>query len=212
MKKTDKELKTAEAKLRESEDARKRRMQDSPFYCMEQFHLADLGGPCAYLYPILYKVAKPVPVGAGEKWRIFHASAESLATYFGVDTSTIGRGLRKLAEAGFIELLKQTKFKPNSYRIFSHKEWAALHPGLCAAKLQFPFSGEIDTLGQTLLTISGGTVKFQRFQVNNIRKLGVPELDVYTEFATYMEGPGKTEPVPRIPTDFYIKLKKQYSR
>jgi hypothetical protein len=212
MNRTNREPKTVEAQLRNAEETRKRRMEDSPFHCFEQWHLANLKPACALVYPLLYKIAKPVRVGAGDERRLFYASVENLALYFGKNRSTIDRAIKDLIKHSFLEKIKQVKFQPTQYRVVSHEEWASRHPGQCAEMLQFPYSGEIDTLGQTLFTISGGTVKFNRFQVNNIRKLGIRDEDAYTEFATYMDGPGQSEPVRRIPKDFYIKMKKLYAR
>lgn len=184
-------------------------MEDSSFHCCEQWHLAGLLPICSLIYPLAYRISqsKGKQERGGPKGTL-HCSAESLATYFGRKACTVQRGLKKLRQLGFLELLDARKFKPNVYRVLSHKEWAEIHPGMCATRLSFPYSEECDLLGQSLWNVSGGRVEFLPYLVNNIRKLDLPEETVLRNYADYWENIGKEKPATKVPIDFYIQLKK----
>ena len=69
------------------------------------------------------------------------------------------------------------------YRPVSHKEWAAIHPGKCAVKESFPWSGEDgDKLGVSLWNASGGKVKFQPFQLKALRNTGLTDDEILAAF------------------------------
>lgn len=196
-------------KFPKTKDAFRQPIEDSPFHCCEQWHLAGLLPICSLIYPLAYRISqsKGKQERGGPKGTL-HCSAESLAAYFGRKACTVQRGLKKLRQLGFLELLDARKFKPNVYRVLSHKEWALEHPGMCATRLSFPYSAECDLLGQALWNVSGGRVEFQPHSVNNIRKLDLPEETVLKTFEEYWKNIGKEKPAKMVPIDFYIQLKK----
>lgn len=195
--------------LRKTKKVFRQPMEDSPFYCCEQWHLANLKPICSLIYQLAFRISrsKGKQERGGPKGTL-HCSAERLAMYFGRNSCTVQRGLKQLQQLGFLELLDARKFKPNVYRVLSHEEWAEIHPGMCATRLSFPYSAECDLLGQSLWNVSGGRVEFLPYLVNNVRKLGLPEETILRAYADYWENIGKDKPTKMVPSDFYIQLKK----
>jgi hypothetical protein len=146
------------------------------FECSEYFHLAELSPICSLVYGLAYKLTK-----GGEN--LFFASADSIAGYLGRSPSQVRRGLKQLEAYGLLNLESAKTFRTNSYRVLSHKDWAAQHPGRCCKKIEFPYTDEGDLLGKQLWQITGGRVKFQQFQVTNLRKLGFSDEEIIAEFA-----------------------------
>jgi hypothetical protein len=169
------------------------------YHCCEEWHLARLFPVCAPLYSFARRIS--------HESKIFVCSAINLADFFGYNERTIRRGLHALDEVGFFELEEQHMFCPTKYRVFDHKEWAAQHPGRCAIKLEYPWAGEGDALGQRLWVESASRVKFAEFQIRNIRKLGLTEARVLMEFKTYMERAGRFKKPKNVPGGFYLYLR-----
>jgi len=119
--------------------------------------------------------------------RVFSASAENVALYFGVHRNTVQRALEELANAGFFELREVERFRPNVYHVVDHKEWAKRHPGLCVKKSSFPWEGEGDPLGRELHAISGQRVKFLPNQTVALRRFGLSEDQIKAEFRTFLD-------------------------
>jgi hypothetical protein len=195
------------------EDSVRQRMEDSPFFCSEYFHLAELSPVCALIYGLAYRISKSSRMrDRGGPKGTLHCSAESLAIYFDRHVATVRSSLKELVKLGFFELLNAGKFRPNVYRVLSHDEWAEKHPGRCATKLTFPYSAESDELGQALWNISGGLVTFKAFQVRNLRRLGLAPERVIELFAEYWEKTGVNLPAMQVPIDFQIRLKQAAHR
>jgi AraC-like DNA-binding protein len=175
------------------------------FHCSWEWHIARLSPVCALIYPLAFKVSG----GMGRKLsdRRFFSSAKALASYFGYSESHIRRGLRELEEVGFFQLIAKKKFKPTHYRVLSHDDWASKHKGKCTTKVEYPWTGEGDSLGQSLWKISGGQVKFAGFQVKNLRNLGVDENKIVEEFSGYWEQTGQRMSPLNVPCGFYMNVK-----
>ena len=172
---------------------------DAPYHCCEEWHLARLTPVCVPLYFFARRISY--------QSKIFVCSAVNLAGFLGYNERTIRRGLHQLDEIGFFELEEQHMFCPTKYRVFDHQEWAEQHPGRCAIKVEYPWAGEGDRLGQRLWVESGSRIKFAEFQVCNIRKLGLGEGEVLQEFKTYMEGAGRFKKPKNVPGGFYLYLR-----
>ena len=60
------------------------------------------------------------------------------ASFQGLGKSTVYEAATSLTAKGFFKLVKDTKrqggrYTPRQYRVLSHAEWAAEHPGQCGA-------------------------------------------------------------------------------
>jgi hypothetical protein len=75
-------------------------------------------------------------------------------------------------------------------------------------KLEYPWAGEGDPLGQRLWLESGTRVKFMEFQVRNIRDLGLPEDEILEQFGAYLNlHGGRCKKPKNVPAGFYLYLK-----
>lgn len=90
-------------------------------------------------------------------------------------------------DVGFAEIVSPGKFETNAYRLLSHKEWLAKHPGQCAVKETFPWTGEDDKLGQNLWNASGGRLQCKRHQVKMLRSMGLDDRQIVTEFKRFLQ-------------------------
>ena len=70
---------------------------ESPFHCSAEWHLQRM---LSRLALAVYSLARKL----SGKSRVFSASAENVAMYFGVHRNTVQRALEELANAGFFEL------------------------------------------------------------------------------------------------------------
>ncbi len=154
------------------------------FHCCAEWHLAQLGSPSAALvYPFALRISK----NSGK----FACSATSVGAFFGKHRTTILRAYHELTKVGLFELLEYGKFDVNIYNVLRHDAWAPKHPGLCAKKIEFPWTGEGDLLGQQLYAASGCRVKFKEFQITACRKTGLPEETIVSLFTEWRDGVGK---------------------
>jgi len=181
-------------------------LENEYFHCSWEWHIARLPhSVCAVIYSLAFRVS-----GRREQElskRYFFASAKSLATYFNYSEGHIGRGLRELEKAGFFQLIARKKFRPTHYRVLSHEDWAAKHKGQCTAKVEFPWTGEGDPLGQSLWKMSGGQVKFADFQVKSLRKMGMDANTIEQEFSSFWENTGHRMKPIKVPPTFYMHMK-----
>jgi hypothetical protein len=180
-------------------------LENGYYHCSWEWHIAQLSPVCALIYPLAFRVS------GGEKSKLadrrFFGSAGSLATYFGYSAYQIRRGLIELEEAGFFQLIARKKFKPTRYRVLSHDDWATKHKGKCTFKVEYPWTGEGDPLGQTLWKLSDGEVKFANFQIIGLRKLGVDEEKITDGFSDYWEQTGQRMKPEKVPSGFYMHMK-----
>ncbi len=158
--------------------------EPSNFHCSSEWHLARLQCPTAALvYPFALRISK----NSGK----FACSAISVARFLDVHRTTVLRAFHKLSELGFFELLEYGKFDTNIYNVVLHSDWAQRNPGKCIQKIQFPWSGEGDPLGQQLYAASGGRVKFKEFQIREYRKSGLDDADLVARFNEFRSGVGR---------------------
>jgi hypothetical protein len=109
-----------------------------------------------------------------------------IVDYFHVSRSKVQRAIKALVDSEFFVLVAQETFQPSVYRVISHKEWAAQHPGQCAVKEAFPWSAhQGDQLGVRLWNASGGKVKYQPYQLIALRKTGKTDDEIMTAFETF---------------------------
>jgi hypothetical protein len=179
------------------------------YHCSAEWHLAKLSPICALIYPLILRVssARKLPKGDLQS-RLFFGSANSLAEYFGYSESQIRIGLNELEELGFILLVNAGKFAPNVYRVFKHEEWIKTHKEQCTSKVEYPWTGEGDTLGQALWVISGSKVRFHPNQIKGIRGLGFSEVQTLNFFAKFMSGLEEPKRRRSVPQRFYSYLAK----
>jgi hypothetical protein len=153
--------------------------KESAYHCTIEWHLARLVPLAAVLYPFAYRISK-----ASHR---FHCSALNLAQHFGVSEWTVLRAIRALQAAGLFILLAKEPFKPSVYQVVSHKEWAAIYPGLCAVKTAYPWSEEGgDQLGIRLHNASGGRVKYQPHKLTALRNTGFTEDEIVSKFEQFV--------------------------
>lgn len=172
------------------------------FFCSAEWHLKRMKS--RFACP-LYNWARKLSKQSGG---VFYASAEHVAEYFGVDRKTALSALAELAESGFFVIDRTERFKPNTYRVIDHKEWAKRHPGRCVEKESFPWSGDGDPLGRELYAISGGRVKFWPKQMTGLRNLGFSDEDIIKQFRIFIDRADYTaERWKHAYYDFYASLK-----
>jgi hypothetical protein len=153
---------------------------ESQFHCSAEWHFVQMKSRLAA--PI-YGWASKVSRRSG----VFHASAEHMAQYFGVNRKTIFSALDELTAGGFLELMRKERFKPNIYKVIGHKEWAIAHPGRCVRQVEYPWKGEGDPLGRQLYAISGGRVKFWPNQMTGLRNIGFSDEEITEHFRAFIE-------------------------
>ncbi len=152
--------------------------ENSAYLCTAEWHLARLVH--TPLAGVLYGFARQL--SKNNKGR-FYASQKNLGHYFDVSRWTIKRTMEALVESGFFELVAQEPFTPSVYRVISHKEWLAQHPGCCAVKETFPWSTEDgDQLGRRLCSASGGKVRYQTYQLAGLRATGLSDEQIVAAF------------------------------
>jgi hypothetical protein len=152
--------------------------QVSDYYCTAEWHVTKMKSTWALaVYELALKIS--------EKSGRFFCSAVSLANYFGCNEKSIRRACKQLAEAGFFELTDQAFFEPNVYKPVRHKSWAEKHPGHCVTKLEFPWSGECNRLGQALWRASGGQARLGTYQVRFLERLGLSGEEIVSDFAAF---------------------------
>jgi hypothetical protein len=131
------------------------------FHCSVEWHLALLEGRfTGLIYSFAYRIA-----GTGGS---FHASAINVAEFFHCHRNAVLRSYKQLEQAGFFVVKRPAlklrqgdgRFTTTIYEVLSHKEWARKHPGECAAKETFPWSGEEfstrrEQMGQALYRVTG---------------------------------------------------------
>jgi hypothetical protein len=125
-----------------------------------------------------------------------------------VDRKTVLSALSELAESGFFVIDRSERFKPNTYKVIDHKEWAKRKPGQCIEKASFPWDGEGDLLGCQLYQISGGRVKFLPRQMTGLRKFGLPDEQIIERFRVFIDHADYTgKRWKHAYYDFYASLK-----
>lgn len=169
----------------ETERASDRLGRQYAFQCSEYFHLAELSPICSLIYGLAYKLTK------SGKTKLF-ASAESIGEYIDRSPDTVRRGFRELEGLGFLKLERSCKFRPNEYRVLSHKDWITTHPRQCCEKLIYSYTDEGDPLGRELYSITSGRIRFHKFQIDSYRKLGLPEDRIIEVFREFWESTGQT--------------------
>ena len=154
------------------------------FHCCPEWHLAKLKSPTgALIYPFAHRLSR--------RSHKFSCSSETVGEFFGRDRKTVLRAFGELCKVGFFELIEKGRFDVNVYRVLSHTEWAAKNPGKCAQKVQYPWTGEGDKLGQRLYAASGTRVKFRSYQVAAFRNTGLDEETIVSLFETFRSGIGQ---------------------
>lgn len=175
------------------------------FHCSWEWHIARLSPVCALIYPLAFRVGGGISTALEN--RRFFASASSLAEYFAYSECQVRRALKELEAAGFFQLIARKKFRPTHYRVFGHEDWASMHKGKCTTRVQYPWTGEGDPLGQELWKRSCGQVKFMPFQIEGLRNLGVDEDKILEEFSVYWEQTGERMNPKNVPASFHMFIK-----
>jgi hypothetical protein len=118
-------------------------------------------------------------------------SISNLAGYLGYEERAVRRGYNHLRESGFFELIEDgsKSFETNVYRVLSHNQWAASHPGQCTLKVSMPWTGEGDPLGTKMFMATGQRVKPKACEIQAIRKVqedrNLADNTVFEEFEAY---------------------------
>jgi hypothetical protein len=138
------------------------------YHCSSEWHLSKLKNRYSGLiYSFGLRISKTS--------KNFFCSAVNLAEYFDCHRNTIYNALTELRTIELFSLLSKKCFEVSVYRVLSHKEWAAIHPGQCPDKLEFPWSQENDQLGQQIYAASGGKIKVSPFQITALRKTSLSD-------------------------------------
>lgn len=179
---------------------------ESNFHCCAEWHFAQFkSSRCAALiHPWALRISR--------RTGKFSVSAVQAAAYFQISRSTAIRAYGELADSGFFRLLEYGQFDSNVYQVLTHPEWCKEHIGLCAVRVEFPWTIENDPLGQRLWAASGGRVKFKQFQINTFRTLGVPDDDLVTLFTQWRDGVGKWRQPRNVAKHFLKHLRSQVGR
>jgi hypothetical protein len=151
------------------------------YHCSAEWHFSRLVH--ASFAGVLYSFARRISKGSG----LFHGSVLGVAEYFNVSRWKVQRTIKALVDCEFFVLVAQETFQPSVYRVISHMEWAAQHPGRCALKEAFPWSSEEgDKLGVCLWNASGGKVKFQPYQLAALRKTNLTDDEIVAAFERFL--------------------------
>ncbi|MGA8540701.1 MAG: helix-turn-helix domain-containing protein, partial [Terriglobales bacterium] len=161
-------------------------ISETAYHCTATWHLAQMTRAAEMIYSLACVIAK--------NSHQFFCSAPNLAQYLGYERRQIYRGLQELEDAGFLELKSRQSFQSSVYSVVLHKDWAEKHPGRCATKQLFPWDGEGDELGRKLYAISGGRHRFLEYQIKLLRKSGIPEELILTEWQDFL---GRWKPLNR---------------
>jgi hypothetical protein len=156
-------------------------LKPSRYHCSPEWHLSRLvHAPFA---GVLYSFARRISKNSGS----FHGSVLGIAEYFDVSRWKVQRAIKALVDSGFFVCIAQEIFQPSVYRVISHTDWAAKHPGRCAVKEIFPWSEEEgDKLRVSLWNASGGKVKYQPYQLLALRKTGKTDDEIVAAFVTFV--------------------------
>ncbi len=150
---------------------------ESHFHCSAEWHLAKLSSVCAIVYPFALRISKT--------YQKFTCSAKSVAEYFDYEERAIRRAYKELEELGLFVRIETGFFEANVFKVLTHKDWATENPNRCTTKIEFPWTGEGDPLGQKLWIASGARVKFKEYQIKFLRDLGLPENEIVGEFESF---------------------------
>lgn len=164
---------------------REKTWDENPFHCSPEWHLASMKSRFA---PILYSWGR----GLSFKTDSFFAAIDNIAKYFDVDRKTVMEALKELVECGWAEVTHKEPGKPVTYRFVDHEEWAREHPDKCIEKATMPWEDDGDPLGQQLHAISGGLAKFYTNQMTGLRKSGLPDQRIATEWRIFLGGNPQT--------------------
>jgi hypothetical protein len=155
-------------------------LEQGPFHCSAEWHL---GSATSRLAPILYSWAARLSCHSGN----FFPSVRNIAEYFVVNRATVFRALQELEGLGWLEVLQREPGKSVNYRVVSHAEWQRQNPGCCIEKETFPWTGEGDPLARSLYAASGGRAKFLPNQVGALRKCGLSDEEIASEFRVFLD-------------------------
>jgi hypothetical protein len=159
------------------------------YHCCAEWHLAGMSPVCSLVYPFALRISK-----VSKK---FSCSARGVAEFFRRNEKTVQRGYKELVEVGFFVLLQKGQFESSIYEVLPHTEWAALNPKQCAVKIEFPWTGEGDPLGQRLYAASGGRIKFMPFQVKAYKETGFSDDDIVSLFERFLSENSATFHYPK---------------
>jgi hypothetical protein len=157
---------------------------ETKFHCCSEWHLARLSPISILVYPFALRLSKPYG-------GTYTYPASIVADFFGYNEWTVRQSYKELQESGFFNRIETRFFEGNVYRVVTHQEWATVHPGKCATKTIFPWTGEGDKLGQALYVASGSAIKFYENQIVFLRSLGLPEERILSEFETFWKEQGR---------------------
>jgi hypothetical protein len=150
------------------------------FHCSVEWHFTLMTSRFA---PTLYSWGRRL----SGKLESFYPSIDNIAKYFGCDRTTVLRALKELVHCGWAEVLHREPGKPVTYRFISHKEWARVHPDCCLVKDSMPWEGEGDALARQLHSVSGGLAKFYHGHMTGLRKSGLPDDQIVSEFRVFLD-------------------------
>lgn len=117
----------------------------------------------------------------------FYPSIQNIASYFYRDRTTVMKALSELLYYGWVEVVHKEAGKPVAYRFLDHEEWARNNPECCTEKDVMPWEGEGDPLGKQLHAVSGGLAKFLLGQMIGLRKTGLSDEQIATEFRVFLD-------------------------
>jgi len=145
---------------------------ETAFLCDTCWHLPGLAFR-------IYELARRV----SHRTKKFYPSLKSLAFYFQVSESTVQRA------KGFFEVLDEGPFISTVYKVLSHEEFVRKYPDQCCQKEVFAWSDDprVDPLGQQFYARSGGRIKFRTSDMKGLRKLGLSDEQLLSEFERFFD-------------------------
>lgn len=185
-----------EPPVHKMDSAAETHLEGGRYLCNSEWHLRKIH----YVYSHALRLSR--------KSGYFFGSQRGLAEFFECSPSTMWRAFDELEAKGFFEVVDSNYGDPNCYRVLTHDEWASKHPEeKCAAKIEYPWTSENDPLGQSLYSLSGGCVKWKRFQIDALRNAGLSEDKLKEHFTDYWNSVrGKIDP-KYVPAGFLTHLK-----
>jgi hypothetical protein len=151
------------------------------FHCSWEWHFGEM---TSRLAPLLYSWGRRLSVNSD----CFYPSVKNIASHFTRDRTTVLNALHELVEEGWAEVINREAGKTVTYRFIDHEEWARTHPKYsCTEKDVMPWEGQGDPLAKQLHAVSGGLAKFMSGQMMGLRKSGLSDEQITSEFRIFLD-------------------------
>ena len=96
--------------------------------CIPEWHFVRVEGGGSRYVGVIYNVALRESLKHGG---LFRSSVTTFAEYFRANKKTIRKAIHQLVSLGFFQKVQEVPGRVPVYRVFTHSQWAAAHPGRC---------------------------------------------------------------------------------